>query len=81
MGMKFQKEPSTSMQDSAGFSVSGVSGGTFPNAEGRGQRTAEYWAAVEKDLNSQRQEAQKQGGKQLKTSSRKQTPVKVTLTR
>jgi len=81
MAMKFEKQQSGRMQDSSGFSVSGVSGGTFPNAEGRGRRTSEYWNAVEKDLDRQRREAQKQGGKQLKTSSRKQTPVNVTLTR
>lgn len=83
MGMKFKPQPAR-MND---FTLAGPSGGpfvpsgTFPNAAGRGQRTQSYWDLVEADLARQRREAQKRGGKREKTSSRKQTPVKVTLTR
>jgi hypothetical protein len=77
MAMKFDKAPSRMLD----FTVTGVSAGTFPNALGRGGRTAEYWVAVENDLAQKRREAQRQGGKQEKTSKRSKPAPLATLTR
>jgi hypothetical protein len=77
MGMKFDKKTSRLMD----FTVTGAAAGTFPNALGRGERTREYWLAVEKDLASKRKEAQKQGGKVEKTNTRSKPMPPVTLTR
>ena len=59
------------------FSVSGVRGGTFPNAAGRGQRVSEYWSAVEADLKKQKQARAKLSGKTgLGKISSKPKPMK-----